>query len=213
VTTQDAHPPRYAQTRTVYAVMLWDKHDRPEVICTSEPLAQDYINGQWSDEGYSIKPITLVEALPERRPLWLLRGRLPYPTGDPTREHDDFAAEGEFPGLGNGGAVMLDETNGTLEHHRGGWHVSVASWDQAAADARFDELMGQARQARTALTERFGQYAPKTIVAAGDNRVFRRAHDQFGTPWWADMDAHVGVYDYDIDPDTALTVLREGDAG
>lgn len=201
--------PTYARTRTMYGVFHWDKHDRLEVVCGTEPLAQQYIDGQWSDEYYSIKPVMVIEELPERRPLYILSGRVPYPDGEPTKQLDDFAAQGEFPGLGNGAMVKLDETTADLSPHRGGWSIKVVSWDREDADAEFAGLVDAALRSRAALVEAFAPYPPKTVVSS-PHGVLIRSKDQFGTPWWADMETSKGVYDYDIDP-AEFTVLREGD--
>lgn len=200
------HDPRYAKTRQMYAVLHWDNGDNVEVVCATKQLADDYIDGQWTDEGYSVKPVTVIEELPERRPLYSYSGKVPYPAGDPKGRLDDFAAEGEFPGLGNGAIVKLDEVKAELSHHLGNWAITVIGWDKEDTAAEYRGLVDAALRERAAVLKAFEPYGDKAVVTVrGDGKhagkmLVRVRHG--GYCYWRDMQGspHGYIYDNELDP-------------
>ncbi|MEO3869372.1 hypothetical protein ABGB18_11120 [Nonomuraea sp. B12E4] len=190
----------------MFAVMQWDKHDEVQVIAETRDLADRYIAGQWSDEGYSIQPIKVIRSLPEPRTLYMIHARLTYdPTSEPTATVDEYT---EFPGIGNGEMVPLDQvTSKVSEYVPFGWDVNAVGWDLAQAQAAFDARMAEARQLRDARREAFSQFTPGCVVRteAGDTMI--RAATRDGVPCWTS--ASRLIYDADVDP-ASLTLIAAG---
>lgn len=204
--------PRYTQTTEMFAVLLWDKHDDVKVVAETEQLAQRYIDGQWSAEGYSIRPIQVITALPERRPLYILNGRLPCdPAKAPTLEVDELAAEGEFPGLGNGSIVPLGEVKSSVSQNLPyGWDVHAYGWDLEQVRAAFDARMDVAKAAYTALADAFRPYRVGAVVTTPDGQALLRSTDpRHNVLCWRTPGGAV-LYDSEVDPAT-FTVVTLGE--
>jgi hypothetical protein len=199
--------PRYAQFDEMYLVMRYDRHDEPQVVAETEDLARTYIAGQWSDEGYSTKPIKVIRTLPEPRTLYMIQARLPYGSAPaPAPRVDEYT---EFPGLGNGALVPLGEVTSTMsEYVPYGWDVNSVSWDLAKAQAVFEERMAEARQVRDARNEAFDRFPIGSVVRTPDGETLIRSSTRQGVLCWNSTSNKV-IHDASIDP-AALTVIATG---
>lgn len=206
--TNDADP-RYAQVEEMTAVCYYDRGWAVEVVCATPELARRYIAGQSSDENYSVEPVQVIRALPETRPLYIIRGALPYKPNEPaTREEDSFAAEGEFPGLGNGATVPLGEATSELREWGGGWALAAAAWDRAQAEAAFEARVAEAEAARTARMEAFGPYLPGAVARTPEGENLTRI-TRAGVRCWLTHTGDVRHDDDDVDA-AALTLIAPG---
>ncbi|MEV4116150.1 hypothetical protein [Nonomuraea sp. NPDC049695] len=201
--TEPAPDSRYAQTVEKYLVCEWDKYAQPVLVAATRELAEQYIAGQWSDEGYSIQTIQELRALPERRTLYLLHGRLPYAAElEPTRQRQEDL---EFPGLGNGDIVSLGQTTSSVkERIPHGWDVFVASWDRDAAETAFEAAMTEADARRTALRQTFSRFPTGCAVRTRDGRTLIRVSEK-GIAFWRSASNQV-IHDVDLTP-AELTLL------
>jgi hypothetical protein len=201
--------PRYVEFDQMHAVLLWDKHNEVQAIAETRDLAERYVAGQWSDEGYSIQPIKVIRSLPETRTLYMINARLSYdPAREPAPQTDEYT---EFPGIGNGAMVPLDQVSSKLsEYVPFGWDVNAVGWDLARVEAAFEERMAEARQLRDARREAFSRFTHGCVVrtAAGDTLV--RAATRDGVPCWNSASNKV-IYDAGVDP-ADLTVIAAGDS-
>lgn len=205
-----ARDPRYADVVEMHAVMCWDGHDQVEVIAATRELAETYIAGQWSSEGYSIKPVMVIRSLPQLRPLYIFTGRLPYdPAQEPTRQLEDFSeSPGEFPGLRNGAMVSIDQVNSELsESVPYGWDVRAVGWDRDQTEAAFEERMAEARELRAARLEAFSRFTHGCVVRTTEGETLMRGTTPAGVPCWKSSSRV--LYDAEIDPST-LTVIVAG---
>ncbi|WP_433259236.1 hypothetical protein ACQPYK_49580 (plasmid) [Streptosporangium sp. CA-135522] len=199
--------PRYADVIVMYAVMYEDKSDSVEVIAETPELAEKYIAGQWSTEGYSIEQVKVIRALPEPRPLYIITGRLPYnPAKEATRQLDDDPV---FPGLGNGTIVPLDHVVGKLsEYTPYGWDVQATGWNLKQTETTFKQRMNEARQLRATRIEEFSGFTHGCVVRTPGGETMLRVVRPDGVPCWKSPTRV--LYDADIDPST-LTVIAPGD--
>ncbi|MEU6720383.1 hypothetical protein ABZ897_53785 [Nonomuraea sp. NPDC046802] len=186
------------------AVMQWDKHDQVEVIATTPELAQKYIASRWSDEGYSIKTVTVIVELPEPRTLYEISGRLRYdPSSQPSRQEDERT---EFPGLGDGALAPIDQVVTKLsEYPPYGWDISATGWDRQQVETAFAEHMSQARRLRAARVEAFSRFPLGCVVVRStDGQKLIRSTASEGAPCW--QTASGVVLDAHVDP-AELTVI------
>jgi hypothetical protein len=207
------HDLRYALKANVFAVMDYHDREKPRAVAATDELANEYVEGQWSDEYLSIHPVELIQYLPPKRPLYMLSGRLPYGSdAGPTRELDEIAAEnGEFPGLGNGAIVPLDEINVRVEDGPRGWNVNVCGWDLDQVSAAFDQRMTEARAARADRTAAFNRFPQGTIVrwdGADNSWGLMRIRDHDSVPCWRAVTSGDLLYDFQVDPDTLSIVVH-----
>ncbi|MEV6036005.1 hypothetical protein AB0L65_32960 [Nonomuraea sp. NPDC052116] len=201
-----ASDPRYVEFDEMFAVMLWDKHDEVQVVATTRDLAERYIAGQWSNEGYSIQPIKVIRLLPEPRTLYMIHARLKYdPSSEPTPIVDEYT---EFPGIGNGEMVPLDAVSSKVsEYVPFGWDVNAVAWSLTQAQDAFGERMAEARQLRDARREAFSQFTPGCVVRTETGDTMIRTATRDGVPCW--NSASRVIHDADVDPAT-LTVIATG---
>lgn len=199
---------RYAQVDDMFAVMHWDKHDSPEMVAETRELADRYIAGQWSDEYYSIAPIKVVRALPEPRTLYIISARVHSdPAKETRRQVDDYK---EFPGLGNGAMVRLDQVDSKVsENVPYGWDVHVAGWDLEQVEAAFSARMDEAVAVRAARLEQFNQYSQGVVVVTTGGETLMRSADADGLPCWRSP-AGRKLYDAQVDPSTLTRVSAPG---
>ncbi len=199
------HDPRYVKFEEMHAVMRWDKHDKVQVVTATRDLADVYIAGQWSDEGYSVKPIKVIQYLPELRTLYMIQARLPYGTADhPKPQVDEYK---EFPGLGNGEMVLIGEVDSSVsEQVPYGWNVNAVSWDLAQAQAAFEERMAEARRLRDERNEAFGRFSVGCVVRTPEGVTMIRTATRDGVPCWSS--GSKVVHDASVDP-ASLTVIAE----
>lgn len=210
--TNPTHDPRYAHVVTKYAVVNYEADEPVEVVFDDEATAQRYVDGQWSDERYSIKPVSLVTHLPELRPLYRLYGRVHHdPANETTRELDPFSEDpGEYPGLGNGAIVSLDEIKLTIDENPYGWHVRVTGWDKDRVEAEFARLVAETEATRTRRVEAFSRFPYACVARTHDGVTLTRCRDhrRGGVLCWRTLEGAM-VYDYDLDPAT-MTLLVDG---
>lgn len=202
-----ASDPRYAELDEMHAVMHWDKHDQVQVIAETRELAERYVAGQWSNEGYSIQPINVIRSLPEPRPLYMINARLTYdPAKQPTPEMDEYT---EFPGIGNGAMVPLDQVSSKVsEYVPFGWDASAVGWDRSQTEAAFAERMAEAQQLRDARLEAFSRFTPGCVVRTPAGDTLLRTTTRAGVLCWNSTSNRV-IHDADVDPAT-LTVIAAG---
>ncbi|MBO2461724.1 hypothetical protein [Actinomadura violacea] len=202
------HDPRYARARDTFVVLYSEGGiDSVEGVCVTEDLAHTLVAGQWSPALYSVHQAKLIEELPERRPLWYFSGTVSYPGGDVTTEYDDFMAQGEFPGIGNGALVPLEETKTELTNtDSGGWHFNAVGWDRAEVEAEVAGLVDAAKRQRAALVEAFKPYGHRAVVTVhGSGKHAGKMLTRFsrgGRCWWSDAQ-HVSrqhIHDHELDP-------------
>lgn len=207
---EDGARPDVAQVQEMFVVQYWDKHDRAEVVAATQELAQEYVDGQWSKEFYSVTPITVVTALPEPRPLYILSVRVHADPAKPEQPQvDDWQ---EFPGLGNGENIPLGEVVSSMKEYAPyGWDVTATGWDLEQTRAVYEERLAEARAARTARLEAFAGFPVNTVVRADSGRgpvMTRTVHGGSGALSWAVVGGGY-MHDAEVDPST-LTVLAEG---
>lgn len=204
-------PAQYAEVVEMTAVLYWDKHDDVEVVAETPELAAQYVAGQWSDEYYKTRPVKVIRSLPDKRPLYNRSGRLTYePDSEPNCDWDSIAMEnGEFPGLGNGAGLSLDEVRSKMEENVGyGWDASAIGWNREAVEAAFEAHMAEAKAARAARVEAFRPYKQGTVVRTGGGTTLIRATGRYGTLGWLSSTSK-WFYDAEIDP-TTLTLVDPG---
>lgn len=200
--------PRYAAFGEMHAVMHYDNKEAPEVVAATRELAEQYVAGQWSDENLSIEPVKVIRYLPPSRKLYELRGKVPYgPQAEPAPEKFDFD---EFPGLGNGAIVPIEEISASIQETEGfGWHVNVWGWDRPQAVAAYEETMAEARRLRDERREVFGRFVAGCVARTAAGETLIRTVNRNGVPCWNSSSGV--VHDAMVDPGTLTLVAGPPD--